>query len=97
VVNAEIGSVRAKLLGRDGQIDGLQKRVGCRARPRLRRGHPVPKREETYLFHEAPSLTILRIGGQAATAEGFCSLSEDAISIVQVQFLAAANIPKDGP
>ena len=51
VMDAEIGPVRAQLLGGDGQIDGLQERVGCRARLRLRRGRPVPEREETDLLH----------------------------------------------
>ena len=51
VMDAEIGAVRAQLLGRDGQVDGLQERVGCRARLRLRRGRPMPEREEADLFH----------------------------------------------
>ena len=51
MVDAEVGAVRAQLLGRDGQIDGLQERVGRRARLRLRRGRPVPEREEADLLH----------------------------------------------
>ena len=65
VVNAEIGPVRAKRLCRNGQIDGLQKRVRRRARLRLRRGRPVPKREETDLLHKNPSLAISGFSGQA--------------------------------
>ena len=61
VVNAEIRPVRAQLLGRDGQIDGLQERVGRRARLRLRRGRPVPEREEADFFH-AGSLSMFRCG-----------------------------------
>ena len=43
MMHAEIGAVRAQLLGGDGQVDGLQERVGRRARLRLRRGRPVPE------------------------------------------------------
>ena len=51
MVDAEIGPVRAKFLSRDGEVDGLQLRVSRRARPRLRRGGPMPEREEADLFH----------------------------------------------
>ena len=51
MMHAEIGAVGAELLGRDGQVDGLQQRVGRRARLRLRRGRPVPEREEADLLH----------------------------------------------
>ncbi len=51
VMHAEIGAVRAQFFGRDGEIDGLQQRVGGRARLRMRRGRPVPERQETDLFH----------------------------------------------
>ena len=36
VVDTEVGSVRSQPLGLHGKIDGLQERVGCRLRVRLR-------------------------------------------------------------
>ena len=53
MVDAEIGAVRAQLLGGDGEVDRLQQRVGRRARLRLRRGRPVPEREKADLLHAA--------------------------------------------
>ncbi len=56
MMDAEIGAVGAQLLGGDGEVDRLQQRVGRRARLRLRRGRPVPEREEADFFHgEEPS------------------------------------------
>jgi hypothetical protein len=66
VVDAEIGPVRAQRLGRDGQIDRLEERIRRRARLRLRRGRPVPEREETYCLHEDPSLAVWECSEQAA-------------------------------
>ena len=51
MMDPEIGAVRAQLLGRDGELDGLQQRVRGRAGLRLRRGRPVPEREKADLFH----------------------------------------------
>ena len=51
VMHAEIGAVRAELLGRDGEVDRLQQRVGRRPRLRLRRRGPVAEGEEADLFH----------------------------------------------
>jgi alpha-galactosidase len=39
------------LLGRDGELDRLQQRVGRRARLRLRRRSPVAEGEEADAFH----------------------------------------------
>ena len=50
-MHAEIGAVRAELLGGDREVDRLQQRVGGRARLRLRRGRPVAEGEEADLFH----------------------------------------------
>ena len=41
VMHAEVGPVRAELLGRDGQVDRLQQRVGRRSRLRLGRRRPM--------------------------------------------------------
>ena len=41
VMHTEIRSIRAKFLGGDGQLYGLQKRIGCGACLRLVRGRPV--------------------------------------------------------
>ena len=51
VMHAEIGPVRAELLGRDGELDRLQQRVGRRARLRLRRRGPMAEGEEADFFH----------------------------------------------
>jgi len=51
VVHPEIGPVRAELLGRDGEVDGLQERVGAGARLRLRRRGPMAEGEEADFFH----------------------------------------------
>jgi hypothetical protein len=53
VMDAEVGAIRAQLLGSDGKVDGLQERIGGRARLRLLRGRPVPERKESNLFHAA--------------------------------------------
>ena len=50
VMHAEVRPVRAELLGGDGELDGLQQRVGRRPRLRLRRGRPVPEGEEADLL-----------------------------------------------
>ena len=51
VMDAEIGPVGAELLGRDGELDRLQQRVGRRARLRLRRRGPMAEGEEADVFH----------------------------------------------
>ncbi len=51
MMDAEIGAVRAQLLGRHGKVDRLQQRVAGRARARLRRGRPVPEGKEADLLH----------------------------------------------
>ena len=51
VMHPEIGPVRAELLGRDGELDRLQQRVGRRARLRLRRRRPMAEGEEADVFH----------------------------------------------
>ena len=51
VMHPEIGPVRAQFLGRDGELDGLQQRVGGRARLRLGRRGPVAEGEEADVFH----------------------------------------------
>ena len=51
MMDAEIGAVRAEVLGGDGEVDRLQERVGARARRRLRRGRPVAERKEADFFH----------------------------------------------
>jgi hypothetical protein len=51
MMDSKIGAVRPQLLGGDGEIDGLQKRIRGRAGLRLRRGRPVPEREKADLFH----------------------------------------------
>ena len=53
MVDAEIGAVGAQFLGRHGQIDRLQQRVGGRAGLRLRRRRPVPEGEEADLLHQS--------------------------------------------
>ena len=50
-MHAEIGPVRAELLGRDGKLDRLQQRIGRRPRLRLRRRGPVAEGEEADVFH----------------------------------------------
>ena len=52
VMDAEVRAVGAELLGRDGQVDRLQQRVGRRPHLRLRRRRPVAEREEADLFHD---------------------------------------------
>ena len=44
-------SATLSILGRDGEVDRLQQRVGRRARLRLRRRSPVTEGEETDVFH----------------------------------------------
>ena len=51
MMHPEIGAVGAELLGRDGELDRLQQRVGRRPRLRLRRRRPVAEREEADVFH----------------------------------------------
>ena len=51
VVHPEIGPVRAEPLGRNGEVDGLQERVGAGARLRLRRRGPMAEGEEADFFH----------------------------------------------
>src|SRR6476659_159827 len=51
VVHPEIGPVRAERLGCDGEVDGLQERVGAGARLRLRRRGPMAEGEEANFFH----------------------------------------------
>ena len=51
VMDAEIGPVGAELLGRDGELDRLQQRVGRRPRLRLRRRGPMAEGEEADVFH----------------------------------------------
>src|SRR5882757_1148309 len=51
MVDSKIGAIRAQLLGRDGELDGLQEHVRGRTRLRLRRGRPMPEREEPDLLH----------------------------------------------
>jgi hypothetical protein len=51
VVHAEVGAVRADLLGRDREVDGLQQYVGGRPRLRVRRGVPVAEGQEADLLH----------------------------------------------
>ena len=50
VVHPEVRAVGPELLGRDRELDGLQQRVGGRARLRLRRRRPVPERQEADLL-----------------------------------------------
>jgi hypothetical protein len=51
VVHPEVGAVGAELLGRHGQLDGLQQCVGRGLHPGVRRGRPVAEREESDLLH----------------------------------------------
>ena len=51
VMHPEIGPVRAQLLGRDGELDRLQQRVGRRPRLRLWRRGPMAEGEEADVFH----------------------------------------------
>lgn len=51
VMHPEIGPVGAELLGRHRKLDGLQERIGRRARLRLRRRGPVAEGEEADMFH----------------------------------------------
>ena len=51
VMDAEIGAVSAELLGRNGELDRLQERVGRRAGQRLRRRGPVAEGQEADVFH----------------------------------------------
>jgi len=44
VMNPEIGTVGAQLLGSDGEFDGLQQRIRGRTGLRLRRGRPMSER-----------------------------------------------------
>ena len=60
VMHTEVGAVRAELLGRDRQVDGLQERVGRRARLRLRRGRPMAEREEADFFRNVARSCCLR-------------------------------------
>jgi len=52
MVDAEVGAVSTKLLGRDGEFDGLQQ--GVRTRPRVRAwaGCPVPEGEKSDALHQ---------------------------------------------
>src|SRR5688572_26779070 len=50
-MHTEVRAVRAKLLGRNRELDRLQQRIGGRARLRLRRRRPMAEGEETDLFH----------------------------------------------
>ncbi len=51
VMHAEVGAVRAELLGGDRELDRLQQRVGRRSRLRLRRRRPMAEGEEADFFH----------------------------------------------
>ena len=53
VVDAEVRAVGAELLGRDGELDRLQQRVGRRADLRVGRGGPVAEGQEADVFHGA--------------------------------------------
>ena len=50
-MHPEIGPVRAELLGRDGELDRLQERVGRGTRLRLRRRGPMSEGKEADVFH----------------------------------------------
>ena len=55
VVDAEVGAVRAELLGRHRELDRLQQRVRRRAHLRVRRRRPVAEGEESDAL-QAPRL-----------------------------------------
>ena len=67
-MHAEVGAVRAQLLGGDGEVDGLQQRVGRRARLRLGRGRPVPERQEA---------DLLCRHGTSSLASGFAAVADN--------------------
>ena len=58
VMHAEIRSVRAKFFGGDGQVDGLQERIGCRPGLRLGRGRPVSERQKADFLHEGSRVSV---------------------------------------
>src|SRR6185312_10935651 len=75
VVHPEIRTVRAELLGRDGEVDGLQQRVGAGARLRLRRRGPMAEGEEADFFHGNRAW-----GSRADVSRRALSLSPPAVS-----------------
>ena len=62
VVHAEVGAVRAELLGRHRQLDRLQQRIRRRPRLRVRRRRPMAEGQEPDALHGSDS-----IGGSART------------------------------
>ena len=55
VVDAEVGAVRPELLGRDGQLDRLDQRIGRRSDLRVRRIRPMTERQEADALHLSPA------------------------------------------
>ena len=64
MMHAEIGPVRAQLLGRDGELNRLQQGVGRRPRLRLRRRGPMAEREEADVFHGTEVLYAIRLNSR---------------------------------
>src|SRR4029450_11844920 len=51
MVNAEVRTIGANLLGGDGQLERLDQRVRCGTHLRRRRLRPVPEGQEADLLH----------------------------------------------
>ena len=66
MVDAKIRPVRAELLGRDGEVDRLQKHVARRARPRVRRVGPVTEGEKADVFHGGGVIILLVVASNSS-------------------------------
>ena len=64
-MHAEIRAVRAKLLGGDGKINGLQQCAGGRACLRMRRRRPVAEGEKTVFLRGGGDSLATRHPGYA--------------------------------
>jgi hypothetical protein len=69
MMDPEERAVRAELFGRDSEVDGLQEHVRRRTRLGIRRGRPMPEREETDFLHERPLAMRRKRTGKSRTCQ----------------------------